>query len=120
MNDWKRSLTEMKSTTFSFTFSCYSCVNVGFLCFYFPLYPCDVRRRFRIHTQFIVTLYLHYILLKFYSNDGKENVLPNLQVFNEFNARKPDSFNIFKGVTRNYLFMGIVATTVVLQVSNRY
>ncbi|QCD80324.1 Ca2+-transporting ATPase [Vigna unguiculata] len=38
------------------------------------------------------------------------------QVFNEFNARKPDSFNIFKGVTRNYLFMGIVATTVVLQI----
>ncbi|CAL5184581.1 unnamed protein product [Lathyrus oleraceus] len=38
------------------------------------------------------------------------------QVFNEFNARKPDEFNIFKGVTRNFLFMGIVAFTVVLQV----
>ncbi|XP_061361514.1 calcium-transporting ATPase 8, plasma membrane-type-like [Gastrolobium bilobum] len=38
------------------------------------------------------------------------------QVFNEFNARKPDEFNIFKGVTRNYLFMGIVGITVVLQV----
>ncbi|RYR30186.1 hypothetical protein Ahy_B01g055014 isoform G [Arachis hypogaea] len=38
------------------------------------------------------------------------------QVFNEFNARKPDEFNIFKGVTRNYLFMGIVALTVVLQI----
>lgn len=38
------------------------------------------------------------------------------QIFNEFNARKPDEFNIFKGVTRNYLFMGIVGFTVVLQV----
>ncbi|KAJ1400645.1 P-type ATPase [Sesbania bispinosa] len=38
------------------------------------------------------------------------------QVFNEFNARKPDEFNIFKGVTRNYLFMGIVGLTIVLQI----
>ncbi|RDY04261.1 Calcium-transporting ATPase 10, plasma membrane-type [Mucuna pruriens] len=38
------------------------------------------------------------------------------QVFNEFNARKPDKLNIFKGVTRNYLFMGIVGITVVLQI----
>jgi Ca2+-transporting ATPase len=38
------------------------------------------------------------------------------QIFNEFNARKPDEFNIFKGVTKNFLFMGIVAFTVVLQV----
>ncbi|MED6216509.1 Calcium-transporting ATPase 10, plasma membrane-type [Stylosanthes scabra] len=38
------------------------------------------------------------------------------QVFNEFNARKPDEFNIFKGVTKNYLFMGIVGLTVVLQI----
>ncbi|KAK4602832.1 hypothetical protein RGQ29_011719 [Quercus rubra] len=38
------------------------------------------------------------------------------QIFNEFNARKPDEFNVFKGITKNYLFMGIVGTTVVLQV----
>ncbi|KAK2395507.1 calcium-transporting ATPase 8, plasma membrane-type [Trifolium repens] len=38
------------------------------------------------------------------------------QIFNEFNARKPDEFNIFKGVTKNFLFMGIVGFTVVLQV----
>ncbi|XP_057433537.1 calcium-transporting ATPase 8, plasma membrane-type-like [Lotus japonicus] len=38
------------------------------------------------------------------------------QIFNEFNARKPDEFNIFKGVTKNYLFMGIVGLTVVLQI----
>nr|XP_043619549.1 calcium-transporting ATPase 8, plasma membrane-type-like [Erigeron canadensis]XP_043619550.1 calcium-transporting ATPase 8, plasma membrane-type-like [Erigeron canadensis] len=38
------------------------------------------------------------------------------QIFNEFNARKPDEMNVFKGVTKNRLFMGIVALTVVLQV----
>ncbi|KAK1316267.1 Calcium-transporting ATPase 9, plasma membrane-type [Acorus calamus] len=38
------------------------------------------------------------------------------QVFNEFNARKPDEFNVFSGVTRNRLFMGIIGVTVLLQV----
>ncbi|CAM0902919.1 unnamed protein product [Alopecurus aequalis] len=38
------------------------------------------------------------------------------QVFNEFNARKPDELNIFKGITGNRLFMAIIAVTVVLQV----
>lgn len=39
-----------------------------------------------------------------------------LQIFNEFNARKPDEKNIFKGITTNHLFMMIVALTLVLQV----
>ncbi|XP_023537316.1 calcium-transporting ATPase 10, plasma membrane-type-like [Cucurbita pepo subsp. pepo] len=38
------------------------------------------------------------------------------QVFNEFNARKPDEKNIFKGVNKNYLFIGIIGITLVLQV----
>ncbi|XP_051150223.1 calcium-transporting ATPase 10, plasma membrane-type [Andrographis paniculata] len=38
------------------------------------------------------------------------------QIFNEFNARKPDELNVWKGVTRNHLFMGIVGLEVVLQV----
>ncbi|TQD75261.1 hypothetical protein C1H46_039203 [Malus baccata] len=38
------------------------------------------------------------------------------QIFNEFNARKPDEFNIFRGITKNFLFMGIVAVTLVLQI----
>ncbi|KAM0831812.1 hypothetical protein ACQ4PT_065295 [Festuca glaucescens] len=38
------------------------------------------------------------------------------QVFNEFNARKPDELNVFKGITRNHLFLAIIAITVVLQV----
>jgi len=39
------------------------------------------------------------------------------QVFNEFNARKPDEMNALRGVTKNHLFMGIIGITVVLQVS---
>ncbi|KAL2932906.1 Calcium-transporting ATPase 9 plasma membrane-type [Bienertia sinuspersici] len=38
------------------------------------------------------------------------------QLFNEFNARKPDEINVFKGITSNHLFMGIIAVTAVLQV----
>ncbi|KAL2539088.1 Calcium-transporting ATPase 9 [Abeliophyllum distichum] len=37
-------------------------------------------------------------------------------IFNEFNARKPDEINVFKGVTKNHLFIGIVGTTFVLQI----
>lgn len=40
-----------------------------------------------------------------------------MQIFNEFNARKPDEMNVFSGVTKNYLFMGIVGTTFLLQVT---
>ncbi|XP_064949550.1 calcium-transporting ATPase 5, plasma membrane-type-like [Musa acuminata AAA Group] len=38
------------------------------------------------------------------------------QIFNEFNARKPDERNVFRGVTTNRLFMVIVGITVLLQV----
>ncbi|KAF6161744.1 hypothetical protein GIB67_013821 [Kingdonia uniflora] len=38
------------------------------------------------------------------------------QVFNEFNARKPDEKNIFKGISKNKLFIGIVGITVVFQI----
>ncbi|MCL7023830.1 hypothetical protein MKW94_004851 [Papaver nudicaule] len=38
------------------------------------------------------------------------------QLFNEFNARKPDEFNVFGGITKNRLFMGIIAITLILQV----
>ncbi|GJN01830.1 hypothetical protein PR202_ga19131 [Eleusine coracana subsp. coracana] len=37
------------------------------------------------------------------------------QVFNEFNSRKPDELNIFKGILGNHLFIGIIAITVILQ-----
>ncbi|CAH9078633.1 unnamed protein product [Cuscuta europaea] len=38
------------------------------------------------------------------------------QVFNEFNARKPEEINIFKGVHKNRLFVFIISLTVVFQV----
>ncbi|XP_061993006.1 putative calcium-transporting ATPase 13, plasma membrane-type [Rosa rugosa] len=38
------------------------------------------------------------------------------QVFNEFNARKLEKKNVFKGIHTNKLFMGIIAVTIVLQV----
>ncbi|KVI05843.1 Calcium-transporting P-type ATPase, N-terminal autoinhibitory domain-containing protein [Cynara cardunculus var. scolymus] len=58
-------------------------------------------------------------------NDERGNAVKNTlifngfvlcQIFNEFNARKPDQMNVFSGVTKNYLFMGIVGTTLILQV----
>ncbi|RDX60545.1 Calcium-transporting ATPase 9, plasma membrane-type, partial [Mucuna pruriens] len=38
------------------------------------------------------------------------------QIFNEFNARKPEEMNVFEGVTKNRLFMGIIGVTFVLQI----
>ncbi|XP_015891473.2 calcium-transporting ATPase 12, plasma membrane-type [Ziziphus jujuba] len=38
------------------------------------------------------------------------------QVFNEFNSRSMEKMNVFKGIHRNRLFIGIVAITIVLQV----
>ncbi|XP_058084767.1 LOW QUALITY PROTEIN: calcium-transporting ATPase 12, plasma membrane-type-like [Magnolia sinica] len=38
------------------------------------------------------------------------------QVFNEFNARKLEKKNVFEGIHRNHLFVGIVGFTIVLQV----
>ncbi|KAK6126567.1 hypothetical protein DH2020_039678 [Rehmannia glutinosa] len=40
------------------------------------------------------------------------------QIFNEFNAQKQDEINVWKGVTKNHLFMGIVGLEVVLQGSS--
>ncbi|CAM8909633.1 unnamed protein product [Rhodiola kirilowii] len=38
------------------------------------------------------------------------------QIFNEFNARKPDEVNVFSGVTKNRLFIGIIGITLTLQI----
>lgn len=38
------------------------------------------------------------------------------QVFNEFNARKLEKRNVFEGIHRNKLFMGIIGVTLILQV----
>ncbi|XP_010259161.2 PREDICTED: putative calcium-transporting ATPase 13, plasma membrane-type [Nelumbo nucifera] len=44
------------------------------------------------------------------------NVFVLCQVFNEFNARKLEKKNVFKGIHKNKLFLGIVAITIILQV----
>ncbi|GKA75754.1 calcium-transporting ATPase 12, plasma membrane-type-like protein [Tanacetum coccineum] len=38
------------------------------------------------------------------------------QVFNEFNSRKLEKRNIFKGIHKNRLFLGIIGMTIVLQI----
>ncbi|KAI8566329.1 hypothetical protein RHMOL_Rhmol02G0032400 [Rhododendron molle] len=44
------------------------------------------------------------------------NVFVLCQVFNEFNARKLEKKNVFEGIQKNKLFLGIVVVTVMLQV----
>lgn len=44
------------------------------------------------------------------------NIFVLCQVFNEFNARKLEKKNVFKGIHRNKMFVGIIGITIVLQV----
>ncbi|KAL5712488.1 P-type Ca(2+) transporter [Ranunculus cassubicifolius] len=44
------------------------------------------------------------------------NTFVMCQVFNEFNARSLEKRNVFKGIHRNKLFLGIIGFTIVLQV----
>ena len=39
------------------------------------------------------------------------------QVFNEFNSRSMEKHNVFEGIHKNHLFLGIVVITIVLQVA---
>ncbi|XP_027167823.1 calcium-transporting ATPase 9, plasma membrane-type [Coffea eugenioides] len=76
-----------------------------------------------------VLLVLHFcgksILNLKHDDTGHANMVKNTLIFNafvlcqicnEFNARKPEEFNVFTGVTKNHLFTGIVGTTLVLQI----
>ncbi|XP_048137719.1 calcium-transporting ATPase 12, plasma membrane-type-like [Rhodamnia argentea] len=51
---------------------------------------------------------------------GKDAIFFNCfvlcQIFNEFNARKLEDKNVFQGIHKNKLFLGIVSLTIVLQV----
>ncbi|KAK6915161.1 Cation-transporting P-type ATPase, C-terminal [Dillenia turbinata] len=38
------------------------------------------------------------------------------QVFNEFNSRKTDELNVFRGVMKNYLFLGVIGLTLIFQI----
>eukprot|EP01018_Ginkgo_biloba_P009387 Gb_14188 [translate_table: standard] len=44
------------------------------------------------------------------------NTFVMCQIFDQFNARKPDRKNIFQGIEKSYLFIGIVGVSVILQV----
>ncbi|KAF2541758.1 hypothetical protein F2Q68_00032186 [Brassica cretica] len=44
------------------------------------------------------------------------NAFVMCQIFNEFNARKPDEMNVFSGVSKNPLFVAIAGVTFVLQI----
>ncbi|OIW07720.1 hypothetical protein TanjilG_11847 [Lupinus angustifolius] len=44
------------------------------------------------------------------------NIFVLCQVFNEFNARKLEKMNVFKGIHHNKLFLSIIGITIVLQV----
>ncbi|XWS13734.1 hypothetical protein CRYUN_Cryun36dG0063500 [Craigia yunnanensis] len=44
------------------------------------------------------------------------NIFVLCQVFNEFNARKLEKKNVFEGIHKNKLFIGIIAITILLQV----
>ncbi|CAI0442210.1 unnamed protein product [Linum tenue] len=61
---------------------------------------------------------------KEHATDVKNTMIFNAfvlcQIFNEFNARKPDEINVFDGVTKNNLFMGIVGFTFILQVITEF
>lgn len=103
----KRFWLHASALDFSILFDCNSCLFLIFVKFLLIL-PLDVGLFLLLATIFSVDCFVI---------DDIGNMVSKLQIFNEFNARKPDEFNIFKGVTKNYLFMGIVGLTVVLQVS---
>lgn len=77
--------------------------------------------------QVTVLLVLNFFGLSILNleSDGNAQVVKNTlifnafvlcQIFNEFNARKPEEINVFEGVTKNRLFVGIVGSTCVLQI----
>ncbi|GAV67729.1 LOW QUALITY PROTEIN: Cation_ATPase_C domain-containing protein, partial [Cephalotus follicularis] len=76
----------------------------------------------QVHDPLVVLLVLNFRgeSMVHLNNKQKNPLIFNAfvlcQIFNEFNAQKPDEKNVFKGITKNRLFMGIVAVTVVLQV----
>ncbi|XP_031251486.1 calcium-transporting ATPase 12, plasma membrane-type-like [Pistacia vera] len=72
--------------------------------------------------QVIVLLILQFKGRSIFSVDEKIkntlifNTFVFCQIFNEFNARNLEEKNIFKGLHKNKLFIGIVGTTLILQV----
>ncbi|KAK8635452.1 hypothetical protein V6N13_004189 [Hibiscus sabdariffa] len=95
-----------------------------------PLITNIIWRNLLIQTVYQVTVLLvlyfdgkKILLLEHESNEHANRVKNTMifnafvlcQIFNKFNARKPDEVNIFRGLGENYMFIGIVAITVILQ-----
>ncbi|KAF2298469.1 hypothetical protein GH714_023689 [Hevea brasiliensis] len=72
--------------------------------------------------QLVVLLILQFKGKSIFAVDEKVNstlifnTFVLCQVFNEFNARKLEKRNIFKGIHKNKLFLAIIGITIVLQV----
>lgn len=76
--------------------------------------------------QIAVLMTIDYAGKKIFNLEGKTdatlikntivfNAFVFCQIFNEVNARRPDRKNIFQGLHKNYLFMGIILLEIVLQ-----
>ncbi|XP_068635819.1 calcium-transporting ATPase 12, plasma membrane-type-like [Aristolochia californica] len=72
--------------------------------------------------QISVLLILQFRGRSIFNVDGKVkntlifNTFVLCQVFNEFNARKLEKRNVFKGIHKNKMFIGIIGMTIILQV----
>ncbi|OMO53213.1 Cation-transporting P-type ATPase [Corchorus capsularis] len=86
--------------------------------------PCKFQAVYQVSVLLVLNFQGKKILHLNHENSEHANRVKNTlifnafvlcQIFNEFNARKPDEFNIFRGLSRNYLFIGIVTITIVLQ-----
>ncbi|XP_057965585.1 calcium-transporting ATPase 12, plasma membrane-type isoform X2 [Malania oleifera] len=68
----------------------------------------------------LLTLQFHGKSMFHVRDEVKDTMIFNTfvlcQVFNEFNSRKLEKKNVFAGIHRNKLFLGIVGTTILLQV----
>lgn len=40
----------------------------------------------------------------------------NMQVFNEISSREMEKINVFKGILNNYVFFGVISSTVIFQI----
>ncbi|XP_072147580.1 calcium-transporting ATPase 5, plasma membrane-type [Setaria viridis] len=121
-------------TLFYYVVRCCAKSSIDILLIYFCREPLVTNVMWR--NLFIQALYQIAVLLIFnfdgkrilrLQNESREhadkmkntfvfNAFVFCQIFNEFNARKPEEKNVFKEVTNNHLFMGIVGATTVLQI----
>ncbi|KAL3511532.1 hypothetical protein ACH5RR_024249 [Cinchona calisaya] len=85
----------------------------------------SIQALYQVGVLLILNFYGKSILNLEHDGTGHANMVKNTlifnafvfcQIFNEFNARKPEEFNVFTGVTKNHLFIGIVGSTLILHI----